>query len=142
MTYNLIERTFKEIYILDHAMIEKRNLVAKMIDTMTAIMAPFQLFFLFNKGLFQYHPQYYRFLFWHFLSFSSELSIFSIIVWQISWPYLYNCTPIMYSDNIFFVGQNILLLNVMVSICSYRNLGFSIWINMCLYVCAWKSCVW
>lgn len=142
MTYNLIEHTFKEIYILDHAMIEKRNLVAKMIDTMTAIMAPFQLFFLFNKGLFQYHPQYYRFLFWHFLSFSSELSIFSIIVWQISWPYLYNCTPIMYSDNIFFVGQNILLLNVMVSICSYRNLGFSIWINMCLYVCAWKSCVW
>ena len=142
MTYNLIEHTFKEIYILDHAMIEKRNLVAKMIDTMTAIMAPFQLFFLFNKGLFQYHPQYYRFLFWHFLSFSSERSIFSIIVWQISWPYLYNCTPIMYSDNIFFVGQNILLLNVMVSICSYRNLGFSIWINMCLYVCAWKSCVW
>ena len=142
MTYNLIEHTFKEIYILDHAMIEKRNLVAKMIDTMTAIMAPFQLFFLFNKGLFQYHPQYYRFLFWHFLSFSSELSIFSIIVWQISWPYLYNCTPITYSDNIFFVGQNILLLNVMVSICSYRNLGFSIWINMCLYVCAWKSCVW
>ena len=142
MTYNLIERTFKEIYILDHAMIEKRNLVAKMIDTMTAIMAPFQLFFLFNKGLFQYHPQYYRFLFWHFLSFSSERSTFSIIVWQISWPYLYNCTPIMYSDNIFFVGQNILLLNVMVSICSYRNLGFSIWINMCLYVCAWKSCVW
>ena len=58
--------------------------------------------------------------------------MFSIIVWQISWPYLYNCTPIMYSDNIFFVGQNILLLNVMVSICSYRNLGFSIWINMCL----------
>ena len=107
-----------------------------MIDTMTAIMAPFQLFFLFNKGLFQYHPQYYRFLFWHFLSFSSELSIFSIIVWQISWPYLYNCTPIMYSDNIFFVGQNILLLNIMVSIYSYRNLGFSICIDMC--ICASK----
>ena len=25
MTYNLIERAFKEIYILDHAMIEKKE---------------------------------------------------------------------------------------------------------------------
>ena len=47
--------------ILDHAMLEKQRLVAKMIDMMTACMAPCQI--ILYKGLFRCQPKIIDFYF-------------------------------------------------------------------------------
>ena len=60
MTYSLIEQNIKKRFF-DHAMPEKHHLVAKMIDMMTACMAPCQI--ILYKGLFRCQPKIIDFYF-------------------------------------------------------------------------------
>ena len=76
----------------------------------------------FSKRFIRGLSKNYRFLFWQ--SLIASLHKVSIIV-VISWPYLYDCTPIIYSD-IVFVGQNICCI---ISWCQIAHI--EIWVSVC-----------
>ena len=131
MTYNLIERTFKEIYYRSRNTRKKEfSCENDWHDDSNHGSLP-TIFFLFTKGLSQYHPKIIDFYFDISFRFPLNWKCFLLLCDRSHDPICIIVHPLCI-QTIFFVGQNILLLNIMVSICSYRNLGFSICISLCM----------